>query len=257
MFFHREPRGARKRAAKGGFSTRRAEATIRETSDIWALLPVKRLKGAKQRLSPVLSEAERTELARAMLLDVLIALRHTWGLAGVAVVTEDREARVLAKEHGAALIREAEGGLNAALTAGLGTLATYGAGGALIIHGDLPLASAGEIGALIAAHPKGPAASFVPARDGGTNVMLMTPVDAVPLAYGEGSFEKHRTQAEARGLTVTYLGLPGLELDIDTPDDLRTLLVRGARGHTMDYLLATDVAARLQQAHATSLGNPP
>jgi 2-phospho-L-lactate guanylyltransferase (CobY/MobA/RfbA family) len=55
-------------------------------------------------------------------------------------------------------------------------------------------------------------------------------------------------------MAVTLLGLPGVELDIDTPDDLRRLLARGAHGHTMDYLLATDVAARLQQARATSLG---
>jgi len=218
------------------------------------LLPVKRLKGAKQRLSPVLSETERTELARAMLLDVLVALRHAWGLAGVAVVTEDPQARALAREHGAALIREAEGGLNAALTAGLVTLGTYGAGGALVIHGDLPLATAGEVTALIAGHPGGKAATFVPARDGGTNAMLVSPVDALPLSYGEGSFEKHRAAAQARDMAVTLMALPGLELDIDTPDDLRRLLARGARGHTMDYLLATDVATRLQQVQATSSG---
>ena len=215
---------------------------------------MKRLKGAKQRLSPVLNEVERTDLARAMLLDVLLALRHAWGLAGVAVVTQDAEARGLAKQHGAALIPETDGGLNAALTGGLVTLANYGATGAMIIHGDLPMATAGEVTALLAAHPKGPAASFVPARDGGTNVMLLSPTDALPLSYGAGSFEKHRAAAEERGLQVTLLGLPGLELDIDTPDDLRTLLVRGTSGHTMDYLLATDVATRLQKMAATSLG---
>jgi len=221
------------------------------------LLPVKRLKGAKQRLSPVLSEVERTDLARAMLLDVLVALRHAWGLAGIAVVTQDAEARGLAREHGAALIRETDGGLNAALTVGLSTLASYGAGGALILHSDLPLATAGEVTAFVAAHPGGHAATFSPARDGGTNAMLVSPVDSLPLSYGEGSFEKHRAAAIERGMAVTLLGLPGLELDIDTPDDLRLLLARGVGGHTMDYLLATDVATRLQQARATSLGTEP
>ena len=38
------------------------------------LIPVKNLKEAKQRLASVLSQAERTELARAMLQDVTAAL---------------------------------------------------------------------------------------------------------------------------------------------------------------------------------------
>jgi 2-phospho-L-lactate guanylyltransferase len=221
--------------------------------DIWALVPVKRLKGAKQRLAGLLSEAERTDLARAMMLDVLLALRHAWGLAGVAVVTEDNEARTLAREHGATLIPEAEGGLNAALAGALETLADFGAGGALIIHGDLPLATAEEVTRMLEAHPGDEAVTFVPARDGGTNAMLVTPTNAMKLHYGTGSYERHMDEARRQRLRTESLDLPGIGLDIDTPEDLRALLERGARGHTMEYLLATDVATRLQQNPATSM----
>jgi 2-phospho-L-lactate guanylyltransferase len=230
---------------------------IREVSDIWALLPVKRLKGAKQRLSAVLGEAERAELARAMFLDVLIALRHSWGLAGVAVVTADREARALAREHGAASIEEVEGGLNPAIAHALAALKAQGAGGALIVHGDLPLLAPDDIGALLEAHPGSPGVSFAPARDGGTNAMLLAPPDALAPAYGEGSFARHRAAAEGRGLPWATVDLPGLRLDIDTPEDLAELLRLGVRGHTMDYLLAADVAARLQQGPATSMRSGP
>jgi 2-phospho-L-lactate guanylyltransferase len=188
-----------------------------------------------------------------MMLDVLLALRHAWGLAGVAVVTEDNEARTLAREHGATLIPEAAGGLNAALAGALETLADFGAGGALIIHGDLPLATAEEVTRMLEAHPGDEAVTFVPARDGGTNAMLVTPTSAMNLHYGTGSYERHMDEARRRRLRTESLDLPGIGLDIDTPEDLRALLERGARGHTMEYLLATDVATRLQQNPATSM----
>jgi 2-phospho-L-lactate guanylyltransferase (CobY/MobA/RfbA family) len=39
------------------------------------------------------------------------------------------------------------------------------------------------------------------------------------------------------------LRLPGLGLDIDTPDDLRELLARGAGGATGAFLAASGIAA--------------
>ena len=44
---------------------------------IWAMVPVKNLEHAKQRLADVLRAAERSELFRAMLEDVLSVLT-TW-----------------------------------------------------------------------------------------------------------------------------------------------------------------------------------
>ncbi len=54
---------------------------------MWALMPVKKLQGAKKRLSSLLDEPERTALARAMLLDVFTALEGASSLEGIAVVT--------------------------------------------------------------------------------------------------------------------------------------------------------------------------
>jgi len=59
-------------------------------------VPVKDLVNAKRRLMPVLTPEERTALARAMLRDVLRALRGA-ALDAVWVVTRDTEVRALAQ----------------------------------------------------------------------------------------------------------------------------------------------------------------
>ena len=69
----------------------------------WAILPVKEMAGAKQRLAPLLSPDERIELMRVMLRDVLAALSAAQGLAGIALVTLDPWAQALAQDHGARL----------------------------------------------------------------------------------------------------------------------------------------------------------
>ncbi len=77
---------------------------------MWALVPVKDLAGAKKRLSPVLSSGERQGLYRAMLSDVLRALSSTASLDGIALITKDAEAELMAAEYGASVIAEAENG---------------------------------------------------------------------------------------------------------------------------------------------------
>jgi len=42
----------------------------------------------------------------------------------------------------------------------------------------------------------------------------------VPLRFGEDSFFPHLAAAEACGINPTVLRLPGIALDIDTPEDL-------------------------------------
>src|ERR1041385_8039766 len=61
------------------------------------LIPVKNLSTAKQRLASVLDQSMRTELAQAMLLDVLHAVASS-SAEQVAIVTTDPYAVRLARE---------------------------------------------------------------------------------------------------------------------------------------------------------------
>ena len=73
---------------------------------VWAVVPVKELAGAKQRLSSCLSPEERRALATIMLEDVLDAVSAVRELAGMLVVTVDPVATSLAGRYGARIVTE-------------------------------------------------------------------------------------------------------------------------------------------------------
>jgi 2-phospho-L-lactate guanylyltransferase len=97
----------------------------------------------------------------------------------------------------------------------------------LTVPGDIPCITADEVGGLIAVHGKAPAFTIVPSHDGrGSNAILMTPPDAVPLAFGDDSFLPHVDAARRLGITPTIVPLPGIGLDIDNLQDLTLLAQR-------------------------------
>ena len=111
-----------------------------------------------------------------------------------------------------------------------------GAARFLTIPGDVPCVTAEEIALVCGA--AGAGVTFVPSMSGfGTNGALLAPPDAMPLKFGEPSFDNHLLAARQRGLTPVIRELPGLGLDIDTPEDLLLLLARGA--HTRSAALVS------------------
>ena len=189
---------------------------------IWAVVPVKDTNAAKQRLAAAAPAALRQALALAMLEDVLAALAEVTELAGRILVTVDPAAIRLAAGYGCEC--QSEGALDGhtgAVMAAARRLARSGATAMLSLPGDVPLVTPGEIRRLIDAHQPAPSFTIAPSHDdGGSNAILMSPPDAVPLRFGEDSFFPHLAAAKARGIQPTIIRLPGIALDIDNPEEL-------------------------------------
>lgn len=204
----------------------------------WAVVPIKDTTGSKQRLASIMPPGLRRELALAMLRDVLSCLVEVSGLAGIAIVTIDRDARMIAEEHGAHVLEaDATSGHTAAITGAARHFLAQGASGMLAIPGDIPLVTPAEITAILDAHGKAPAFTIAPAWDErGSNAVLCSPPGLVPLQFGNDSFLPHLAKAEALGFRASVLRLPGIALDIDTPRDLAAFLEQPSSGRTAELL---------------------
>lgn len=112
-------------------------------------------------------------------------------------------------------------GLNAQLERALAALA---GDDLLILHADLPLATPEALHELLAAGAATDSVVLVRSRDGGTTAMRLRPPGRFALQYGRHSFDRHVAAAQAAGLSVTPIDIPALALDIDTVDDLHTLI---------------------------------
>jgi 2-phospho-L-lactate guanylyltransferase len=184
----------------------------------YALIPVKDLAQAKARLAPALDSDARRELALALFRDVLAAARACGALDGVAVVSRDEEALAVATEAGAEGLPE-PGSLNDALTSAAEQLAGRGAERIVVLAADLPLARADDIAAVLDTRA---GVALTPSRDGGTNAISLAP-GAIPFLFGPDSAARHLAAAREAGMHGVRLEIPGLALDIDTPDDLERL----------------------------------
>jgi 2-phospho-L-lactate/phosphoenolpyruvate guanylyltransferase len=203
------------------------------------LIPVKDLSGAKQRLASVLDQASRTDLAHAMLTDVADAVVAS-ACDDIAIVTSDAFAMGLARQQGFDVIRDDS---NASETDAI-EMATRlcdarGIDCILVIPGDIPLLEAAEIRAIYENAPE-TGTVLVPSRDKrGTNAALRKPSSLFPLRFGNDSFMPHLAAAIATDKSCVVLSLPGIALDIDTPEDLHELA--HAPGQRRSQILARDL----------------
>lgn len=226
----------------------------RSKNEVWAIVPAKRFSQGKARLASVLTRFERSQLARAMLHDVMTVLSSVEELAGILVVSGDPSVAKLVRPFGAQLVNDVfETGVNDAVREGLKALARDRVACAMILPGDVPFATPPEVQTLLRAMRERTIVLTPALRDGGTNCLAMSDPYAIQPCFGDGSFTEHQEAARRAGIAYGVCHLDGLGHDIDRPDDLVTGTRRlGSR--TWALLDELNVEARVGRVVLQGLG---
>ncbi len=183
------------------------------------LIPYKPVN-PKTRLSCVLNQEERESFARAMLADVVCAVRDV-NCSPVVVGTE-----LFDSEDIQITVTDAD--LNQALNSLLPQVVSE----ILIVMADLPLADGVSLKRVLAT---GKDMAIVPGRGGGTNVIYLKEPARFHVDFYGTSFLKHVKIAEEAGLSCEVIDSFRLHTDIDEKEDLVELLIHGS-GKSRAYL---------------------
>jgi FO synthase len=194
------------------------------SQNIWAVVPVKRLALAKQRLAEALGEA-REEFAHLLAIRTLDLLFGAHLFDGVIVVTADPRVAATARARGAVVIDDAESELNDACSRGLDAAAERGACITVVLPCDLPTLTARTLAELLeqfqAIRDRRDCVGLIRCKQGsGTNMVLLNSPHAFRPAFGPGSFERH---LQACAGAAHELIAPEVSFDVDTVEDLETL----------------------------------
>ncbi len=206
--------------------------------DIWAVVPVKETAGAKQRLSASVPDGLLEELVLTMLEDVVAAVVAVRELAGFALVTLDPKATAIGRRYGARILTDgARSGHTGAVRAAAHLLAAEGVGGMMQLPGDIPAVTGAELTQVLIMHREAPAFTIVPSHDEfGSNTVVVSPPNAVPLTFGDDSYFPHLKTARDYGIDPQTVRLPGIGRDIDNWEDLAVFAAMPLPTRTQAFL---------------------
>ncbi len=199
---------------------------------IWSVVVARCDLTAKSRLAPVLTDAERSQLALAMLADVLDAAAHA-RLAGRIAVVDTPAAHAIAAEREALVVADPRAGMNGAVRAGVAAALCRGARAVLVMPGDIPLVEAGDLELAVEAASSRRVVVVGRDRQGvGTNALLLRPPSVIRPAFGIDSARHHLYLARVAGVPTVEVTSPRLGFDVDQPPDLAELRRRHPAGAT-------------------------
>jgi 2-phospho-L-lactate guanylyltransferase len=196
---------------------------------VYAVVPVKELRGTKSRLAPVLDPAARAGLTLYMMGRVVTRALKA-GVDAVGVVSPDPIVLDEALKRGATPLAQKSRGLNPALEEGRLWATENGASALLVLPADLPLIEAEDVTEVLAGAAGAPVVVAPDGARSGTNALLLRPPDALPFLFGPGSFEAHLGAARDRGAEARVCENGHLSFDLDTAGDLAKYREEGAEG---------------------------
>ncbi|MDB5080236.1 MAG: 2-phospho-L-lactate guanylyltransferase [Chloroflexi bacterium] len=211
-----------------------------EVQKVWVIVPVKTLGEAKSRLSPVMTTAQRRQLAFQMAdhtLSTLSFLLKKDIIGGFLVVSRDPVVKDLTRKYNGVFLAEEKAdthpvsALNAALSqAARWCTGNFNPSALLILHSDLPFLRWEDLANFLHQaqnQPEQAQAIISPDRRGrGTNCLLLQPPDLLNFEFffGENSFFKYQNIFKKNtDLQPVIYPLPNLGFDLDYPEDLAAL----------------------------------
>ena len=204
---------------------------------LWTIIPVKPFSEGKSRLAGYISPQTRRTLNRNLLTRTLDAVHLAHIDAEIVVVSRDNDALDVAARFGSHALTEDpynplsrvtgpwafstdhESQLNAALTQAARYAMARGATRVLVLPTDMPNLTAEDVRTMASPCGRAPQINIAPSRDGGTNALMLQPVQAVPFAFGRDSFQRHRRLAAEAGIPVRVVESDTLLFDVDLPED--------------------------------------
>jgi 2-phospho-L-lactate/phosphoenolpyruvate guanylyltransferase len=188
-----------------------------------AIIPVKRLDAALRRLEGALAPVDRERLAEALFLDVITKLPRSRNITDSLIVTADPSVSRQARWLGHRVLDQLEDvGHSEAAIAGTEAAADAGADRVAMLAADCPLLDVEELDRHLGRTPQG--VLIIPDRHGtGTNALVLSPPDAIQPAFGLESCSRHISRARAAGIGFSLERIGSVEVDLDTPEDMRDL----------------------------------
>ena len=188
------------------------------------IIPAQRFSDAKSRLTAHWDAREREALARQLLHHVLDVTRDARDEIERCVLSNDPDVLEFARERGGIPLADREGIVGHGAQLRHAILSTPAELAVIVLMADLPLLEASDL-LLLADRARSQRVALAPDRlQLGTNAAVFPSVESRLPQFGNAdSFFRHKSAFAGGGFPFDVVQTPGLQLDLDSEEDLRAI----------------------------------